>query len=277
MDIPPFVKAQKKAAVIRREPTQKSKRVLVLPDIHLRPACNGVPSGEDTETLAAVLRYASRYKWDEVIQIGDLLDFDCISSHNANKLKLVEGKRIQKDYDHAARFLDTWQRATPGAQWTILEGNHDERIERYIETNPVLEGSLEMADRLRFKDRGIRWVRYWTKGELYSVGNAHFAHGLYCNKYHAERHASDYGVAIFYGHTHDVQEMPKTLRGSDKTIIGQSLGCLCRYNQPYMKGRPSKWQQAFGVFHFQLDGFFNHYVVRVFNHRFISPEGEYCK
>lgn len=255
----------------------KSKRVLVLPDIHLRPATRGVASGEDTDTLDTLLRYVSRQKWDEVVCLGDLMDFDCVSAHNINKLRLVEGKRIQKDYDHGNRFLDRWQKATGNATWTLIEGNHDERIERYMDTNPALEGSLEMSTKLDLEKRGIRWVRFWTRGETYSIGNAHFIHGQYTNKYHTERTASDYGVCTFYGHTHDVQEMPKTLRGADKTIIGQSMGCLCRYNQPYMRGRPSKWQQAFGEFYFMPNGFFNHYVVRIFDHKFISPAGEFCE
>ena len=263
--------------MIRREAPRKNQRVLVLPDIHLRPAMNGVPSGEDTETLSALQRYVANYPWNQVVMLGDLMDFDCISTHNINKLRLVEGRRIQRDYDHGNRFLDSWQRATPGAVWTLIEGNHDERIERYIDANPALEGSLEVEAKLDLKSRGIRWVRFWSKGEIYSIGNAHFGHGLYTNKYHAEKHAAEYGVCFFYGHTHDVQEMPKSLRGADKAIVGQSMGCLCRYDQPYMRGRPSKWQQAFGVFHFRPDGFFNHYVVNIFDHGFISPEGEYCK
>jgi len=205
------------------------------------------------------------------------MDFDCISSHNVNKLRLVEGQRIQKDYDYANDFLDTWQKATKGATWTVIEGNHDERIERYIDANPALEGSIEVAKSLHFKERGIRWVRFWTKGEIYSIGNAHFIHGEHTSKYHAEKTASEYGVCVFFGHTHDCMCIPKSLKGADKSIVGQSLGCLCRYNQPYMRGRPSKWQQAFGVFHFQPNGFFNHYVVTIFDHKFISPEGEYCK
>ena len=578
-ELPAYITNNLKPAVIRREAPRKNQRVLVLPDIHLRPAMNGVPSGEDTETLSALQRYVANYSWNQVVMLGDLMDFDCISTHNINKLRLVEGRRIQRDYDHGNRFLDSWQRATPGAVWTLIEGNHDERIERYIDANPALEGSLEIEAKLDLKSRGIRWVRFWSKGEIYSIGNAHFGHGLYTNKYHAEKHAAEYGVCFFYGHcfdhatevltprgwtrrtdlltsdrvvtynqstkkleynsinsftdydsypgcirvkaqnvdllvtdghglldfssgnsvgyvardfasrctrtfacagemarppipftddeirllvwvaadghlensrllrfhlkkrrkidrlsgllqrlgisphvsvsadgttridfwapekirrafadwpnkvlpavlrhccreqaevlleeyrvtdgsatgprsiqistaketeadliqeimvtngfrcnktrrpngdsvlsvnrrpllevkperfervtgrgpmwcisvdngtllvrrngkvcitqnTHDVQEMPKSLRGADKAIVGQSMGCLCRYDQPYMRGRPSKWQQAFGVFHFRPDGFFNHYVVNIFDHGFISPEGEYCK
>src|SRR5579885_506194 len=270
---PVYKERKLKPAVIQRDPPKKAKRVLVLPDIHLRPSLNGVPSGEDIETLSSVQRYVARYKWDEVVQIGDLIDFDCISSHNAHKLRVIEGRRIQKEYDYGNRWLDSWQKATGGAEWTILEGNHCERVERYIDANPALEGSLEFDKQLQLKQRGIRWVRFWTKGEIYSIGNAHFIHGQHTNKYHAEKTAAEYGVCVFYGHTHDVMCVPKSLRGADKSILGQSLGCLCRYDQPYMRGRPSKWQQAFGVFHFQPDGFFNHYVVNIFDHKFISPEG----
>ena len=42
-----------------------------------------------------------------------------------------------------------------------------------------------------------------------------------------------------------------------------------------MRGRPSKWQQGFGVFHFQPNGFFNFFQVRIFKHSFIAPEGGY--
>jgi hypothetical protein len=56
--------------------------------------------------------------------------------------------------------------------------------------------------------------------------------------------------------------------GRDKTLIGQSLGCLC-LPQAYMRGSPDKWQQAVGVFHFLDDGSFGYEVVRIINHRLI--------
>src|ERR1035438_2762283 len=80
-------------------PRTKNLRVLVLPDLHLRPACNGEPSGEDVQSLAAVERYVKDYKWDEVVQLGDLMSWDCISSHNLKNLRAVEGRTIQKEYD----------------------------------------------------------------------------------------------------------------------------------------------------------------------------------
>lgn len=250
------------------------KNVLVLPDLHLRPPSGKVRSGEDIGTLAAVEQYARTVQWSEVVMLGDLMDLDCISAHNSKKPRLVEGARLQVDFDYANAWLDRWQNnVCPGAAWTLIEGNHDERLERYIDAFPALEGKVELESNLHLEGRGIKWIRYWSAGELYHIGNAYFGHGRSTAKYHAEKHVNEYGVCFYYGHTHDVQEMPRVFLGNDKTLVGKSMGCLCRYDQPYMKGRPSKWQQAFGHFRFWPNGYFNEYTVKVFSRGFVGPDG----
>ena len=214
------------------------------------------------------------HKWDEVIYIGDFMDFDCISHHNKNKLREVAGKTIWKDYDVGNQILDRHQKLAPGAKFTLIEGNHEFRIEAYIDANPQMEGMIEVEKGLRLKERGINWIPFWSKGTVYKIGKARFVHGLYITQYHARKHVEAYGENVFYGHTHDVQCYSKELHGADKTMVGQSLGCLCRYDQKYMKGKPSKWQQAFAVFHFFPDGFFEYFIVRIFKSRFVSPEGK---
>lgn len=198
--------------------------------------------------------------------LGDLMDFDLISSHNLQNLRAVEGQRILEQYTEANRLLDELQQHTK--KITITEGNHDERIERYIDANPVVEGMLELENGLRLKERKIDLIRY-RNGGSYRLGKARFFHGIYTNQFHAKKTVENFGDNIFYGHTHDVQSYSKELRGQDKTLVGQSLGCLCRYDMAYMKGRPSKWQQAFGVFYFKPDGFFQYEVVRIFKNEFV--------
>ena len=84
---------------------------------------------------------------------------------------------------------------------------------------------------------------------------------------------NNFGVNIYYGHTHDHQSFSKILKGKDKTVEGMSLGCICE-EQAYMQGRPSSWQQGFGVFHFDRGtGFYNMSFVKIFNHGFIAPDG----
>lgn len=249
-----------------------SQRVLVLPDMQIY-AINDDIAGLDLETWRAVLKYIDDYKWDEVIILGDFLDFNCISHHNKDLPRLTHGQSVTSDYRAGNKILDQLQKAAEGAKITLLEGNHEYRYERLTDALPVFEGLMDVEDGLRLKERGIKYVRAWSKGDVYEIGKANFIHGLYINEFHAKKHVMQFGTNIFYGHTHDVQSYSQILRGDNKTIVGQSLGCLCVYDLPYMRGRPSKWQQAFGVFHFLPDGFFNYTVTRIFKHRFVSPEG----
>jgi hypothetical protein len=247
----------------------KIRKVVVLPDLQI--------PFHDKKSLQAVYRYLDDEAFDELIQLGDFMDFDCISHFNVDDLRLTENKRLFRDYEVGNEVLDELQKLVK--KITILQGNHDFRIEAFIDKNPKLEGLIEMEAMLRFNERGINFVRYWenkTKN-IYRIGHAIFIHGDYTTDTHAKKHALVYGTNVFYGHLHDVQEYSMVFKGDDKTIVGQSMGCLCRYDQQYMKGAPSRWQQAIGTFYFRPNGYFNHYVSRIFNHEFIAPNGKLYK
>ena len=207
------------------------------------------------------------HKWDEVVQLGDFMDFDCISSHNKNNLRAISGKTIFSDYSYANKILDRWQAKTK-AKITILEGNHEYRVSRYVDANPQLQGMVEVPNGLRLSDRGISYIPFWSQGQIYKIGKACFIHGQYTNEHHAKKTVSRFGDNVFYGHTHDIMCFSQVLRGKDKTIVGQSLGCLCDYSQSYLQGRPTNWQQCIATFHFFPDGYFTYNVVRIFKSRF---------
>jgi predicted phosphodiesterase len=240
----------------------KLRRVIVLPDPHI-PV-------HDTRSIGAVEDMMSDHRFDGWICLGDLLDFNCISSHNINNLRAVEGQRIQADYKVAAEFLDRQaailRKNNKNCRIILLEGNHDFRIIRYIDAHPQLEGLIEVPLALRLKGRGIAWVPYWSEGEVYKVGKATFIHGRYCNDHHAKKHLQGYGTSIFYGHTHDVQAYSLPRHGPE-TPIAQSLGRLC-LPQQYMQGRPDRWQQAVAIFEFMPNGEFQYQVLRINDHTF---------
>lgn len=240
------------------------RRVLVLPDTQ-GPYVD--------ESLYAVECMMADEKWSEIVHVGDFADFDCISTHNVNRLKTIEGKTLQADFDWGNATIDRWHKRSRGAKMTFIEGNHCFRLTRYIDANPQLSGVIEFPKVFKFKQRGVNWVPYWSKGTHYNIGNAYFIHGQYTSEHHAKKHVMRWGVNLFYGHLHDTQCFPLVLRGEDKTIVGQSLGCLCDYNQSYLQGRPTNWQQAFAVFDFFPNGYFTYNLVRIFQHRF-SFEGQ---
>ncbi len=236
----------------------------MLPDIHT--------PYEDKRSLLAVEKMMADHRFDTYLLIGDFVDLDCISSHNKNNLRAVEGKRLMLDYQHAGEVLDRHQKIIRAnnkqAEFVYIEGNHEHRIERYIDANPAIEGMFEVPTALEFGRRKIKWVPFWSKGAVHTIGKATFIHGRYTNDHHAKKHIQRYGCNVFYGHLHDVQSYSAEMMGEGNTLVGQSLGCLC-LPQKYMQGAPDRWQQAFAVFEFFPDGLFTYNVVRIFKHRFI--------
>lgn len=244
----------------------KQKNVLVIPDLQLPYA--------DFKSLKAVHKLMGDHKWDEVVCIGDFMDFDCISSHNKENLREIAGKTLFKDYEVGNRILDQWQKLAPKAKITLIEGNHEYRIERYLDANPQMEGMVEVPIGLKLKQRGINWVPFWSKGTTYDIGKATFVHGSAVAQHHAKNMAYRYGRNVFYGHTHDIQCHSVEQAGNQNVYVGQSLGCLC-LPQKYMRGQPSKWQQAVSTFHFFEDGNFTYNVIRIFNSRFYFDGKKY--
>ena len=231
----------------------------------------------DTASLRAVEAYMADEKWDGYINLGDFLDFNELSSWNEDAPRRVIEKTAQT-FKIGNEILDRHQKLirakNKDAIMVLLEGNHEYRTEVYMDKHPELEGTLEVEIGLRLKERKITWVPYWSTGKLFKKGNAYFAHGKFTNKNHAFNTVDRYGVCIYYGHTHDVQEFPKVVYGKDKTLVGKSLGCLCRYDQRYLKGNPTNWQQAFAVFRFFPDGYYTENTIRIFKNRFVGLNGK---
>ena len=232
----------------------------------------------DTVAESALERYAADNYYHEWVDLGDFLDFDFLGRHNIGKHRQNAGKLLKEHYAIGREILDRRLKIlrgnNPDAAYTQIEGNHDYRPEVFIDGNLHLEGMIEVEEGLGLKERDVRYIRNWRDGTTYQIGKAVFAHGLYIGKTHAVKMVETYCENIFYGHTHDVMEFPKIMHGRDKVVVGQSLGCLCRYDQSYIKNNPKNWQQAFGEFFFFPNGQFTYYVPRIIAGRFVAPSGK---
>ena len=253
---------------------KKFEKWLILPDLQI--------PYHDSITLAAVEEYmkdvqSSPEPFDGWLQIGDFLDFNELSRYNDGAEGSVVDE-LEDSYAAGNGFLDRHQKIMgKKCKYVLLEGNHDYRAfdQAQKNINKKFRGYLNYEKHLKLRERKIKWVKSWQNGEIYKIGKAYFRHGLYTNQYHAKKMVDRHGVNIFYGHTHDVMEIPVVQMGKDKTLAGKSLGCLCDYNQKYLKGAPTNWQQAFSVFFIEPDGYFNEYTTRIFDHSFRSIEGKY--
>ena len=129
------------------------QKVLVIPDTQIR---EGVP----TEHLTWISKYAVEKQPDAIIHLGDHWDMPSLSSYDFGT-KSFEGRRYKKDIEagnEAIKLitaeLDTYnerQRKNGKKQYKpykwYLDGNHDQRITRAVNSDPKLDGTIGLSDR----------------------------------------------------------------------------------------------------------------------------------
>lgn len=222
------------------------RHFLVLPDIHSKNA--------DFKAVDCALNYAADHEWTDCVQIGDLVEGDSVSAHNKGKFLLLEGQRLLDDYKVANGLLSEIVSATRLKKVTVLKGNHEYRIDRYIEEHPEMKGLIEVENGL---SPIADVIDCYPGGKLYNIGKLHFTHGIYAGGNASKKHLDVFGVNIVFGHTHEVGIQTKVSYGKGKAIAAYNIGCLCRLDMPYLEGRPTNWQHAFGEGWVAADGQFN--------------------
>lgn len=121
---------------------------LVIPDTQVRP---GVP----TDHLRWIGLYLLDRRPDVVIHLGDHWDLPSLSSYDRGK-KAAEGRRLKEDIDAGNRALrlitDPLDQFNYGRRrrgqteylprLVLLRGNHEHRLQRYIDEHGELDGAL---------------------------------------------------------------------------------------------------------------------------------------
>lgn len=155
---------------------------LVIPDTQVKP-------GVSIDYLTHIGRYIVDHKPDKVIQIGDFADMPSLSSYDVGK-KSFEGRRYKADIEAThlamAALLQPLQEFNQRARknkekqyrpelWLTL-GNHENRIERVVEGDPKLEGTIGLED-LKYENYGWTVVPYLQPvvldGIAYCLGAHH--------------------------------------------------------------------------------------------------------
>lgn len=129
-----------------------SKSILVIPDAQVKP-------GTPTDHLKWLGQYIVDKRPDVIVNIGDFADMPSLSSYDVGK-KSFEGRRYKVDIEASRNamvdllnplwLLQARQRANKKAVYTprmvLTLGNHENRINRAVENDPKLEGTIDIAD-----------------------------------------------------------------------------------------------------------------------------------
>jgi len=139
----------------------KLKRSLIIPDTH-RPF-------HSRKAYSVMLEVASFVGINEIVLLGDYADFWTVSSH-AKSGDPTLPKLLIDEVASVNEGLDELDRLFPQAKKVFLEGNHENRLERYIsDQSPALFGVTECINLFRIPLRP-RWsYRPYDKNQPYRV------------------------------------------------------------------------------------------------------------
>lgn len=113
-----------------------TKRHLVIGDLQTK---KGVP----TRHLEWIAYAINDYKPDVVVNIGDTYDMESLSSHDERGSLKMEGKRYEDDIAAGnSAFATLNHLITHNCKKYFFYGNHEQRIERALNKDPRLVGTI---------------------------------------------------------------------------------------------------------------------------------------
>jgi metallophosphoesterase superfamily enzyme len=212
---------------------------------------------EDRRPLAAVIRFVGDYQPDEVVQIGDLVDYPQPSRWNKDTRGEFEGS-VFADSEYAQKKFFAPLRGVYDGPVGIIEGNHDERPRVYLaKYAPALAESdaFNFEKLLDFDGFGItKLPEFYRFAPGWLMTHGHRG-GIRLNQnagMTALNAAKRFGESIIMGHTHRLAKVSFTYGydGDSRTLTGVEVGHLMNpklASQQYLKSGTANWQQGFAI------------------------------
>lgn len=201
----------------------------------------------------ALIRFIGEDQPDEVIHIGDLMDYPQPSRWNKDTRREFEGS-VKRDSDLGKRFLAQLRVIYDGPVG-VHEGNHDRRPKDYLwRYAPALDDfcCFDIDKLLDFDGFGVTllpdfyafepgWVS--THGHL-GFNLSRIAGSTALNA------AKKIGKSVVMGHTHRAGIVSESsgYRGKLQTVTGVEVGHLMDVRKAdYLKNGWANWQSALGI------------------------------
>lgn len=249
--------------LFRRAGNPEVLKLVAQPDTH-------VPY-HDPGAMGAFRKFLKYYKPNVHMIMGDYVDCEGISHWPSSDL---EPRRLIPEIVAARKLLGQIVEDSPSVSTRIyLAGNHEDWIAQAkgAKLPELFDGLAELfpdLDPNLSNLLGLEDLEYelFPVNHLVRIGKANFTHGIYTGGSHAKKHVDMFKGNIYYGHLHDAQSHNVT--SMDGPMEAQSLGCLCRLDAKFLKGKPNNWVHSFGVFEFFPDGTYTGIVPKIIEGRF---------
>lgn len=198
----------------------------------------------------AVLSFSKQWSPSVHLWIGDNLDLPGISRWTISAPREQTEKRVLEGFRSFGAHVLRVNKTNPDARLVWIWGNHDDRLDQWVDKYPSWAGICDDAlGLLEFYGKcpiakKIELVKLLDFEDDFKIGKMHYAHGFSTCKHVAAKHVEEYDESITFGHSHTMQMFCTTKRGKPRS--GYCIGhMISREGRKYLKGRPTRWVTGF--------------------------------
>lgn len=214
----------------------KTSLTLVIPDVHIP---YHLPAA-----LESCLRHGeSLPALDRIVLIGDLIDCYTVSRFCKDPRRKTT---LAGEVKVASELLRDLRRRFPGCEVHFCEGNHEDRLRKYLwRQAPELEGlkGLSVPELLGVESLNIHW-----HSAGFRVGKLLYTHGNRIRKLAGQTArvmSEELATSVICGHSHRQGWCPRTT--PEGLYDAYEVGCLCDYKQlDYVDTAPN-WQEGWAT------------------------------
>lgn len=198
----------------------------------------------DPLTLEAIERFWDDLKPDYEIYNGDIADFYDISSFDRNPTRRFN---LQDELDECKGWLRHRAERNPKARRIFIEGNHEDRLRRWLwkyGKDLAQLRALDVPKLLGFEELGIEGLKYMSVIDFlgYRIEHGYKASASKAYPINVSRYmAIATGSSGLCGHTHRFSMYAWSDASGSHSYIEN--GCLSRFDLEYAPF--PNWQQAF--------------------------------
>jgi predicted phosphodiesterase len=268
---------------------------VILPDpqIGFRQFEDGLDPFHDDAAMDVALQITNVLEHEggvhQVVNLGDFLD---LPAQGRFEQEAAFAFTSQHAIDRGHLFLQQQRAVAPDAKIILLEGNHDRRMQKFIQNNALASFGIKKANApeswpvmslpnlLRLDEIDVEYIdaypagMWWINEKLRAIhGDKVNSGGNTAMKYTNEMPH----ISTVFGHIHRQEIQSKTTfdRAGKIKVMGISPGCLCRVDGavPSVKGstdvngRPvvyyENWQQGMAVITYKPEGSFHVDLVHI--------------
>lgn len=203
---------------------------------------------EDSKAVKAFIKYIKKNPVDVLIFNGDILDMYDVSKFSKSPDRI---QCLQQEINKATALFKKCRSLLPEAKLIFIQGNHEFRLERYLENHSELWSldCLKLPNLLKLDKYNIQY-----EPDGYKLGSLYITHGSCVSKYSgvsARMEMEKNDSSGISGHTHRGGSYYKK---TPSRYLGWFEGfCLCDINPHYLKS--PNWQQGFLTGWIEKDSF----------------------